>query len=74
MKTLTAFAALALTATIATADPVVFLGCEMTRAENGNYLFKTDPGCVFAGFGNDGTVGGVGVTDAPAEAEADADE
>jgi hypothetical protein len=70
MKTLIAFAALALTATIATADPVVFLGCEMTRADNGNYLFKTDPGCVYnAGFGSDATQ--AGVTDAPAEADAD---
>jgi hypothetical protein len=76
MKTiyaLTATAALMIgfgTASIAS-ETIVFQGCEMTRASNGNYLFKADPGCVFGGFGNDGTVAGVGVTDAPAE---DADE
>lgn len=76
MKTIIALTATAAalmaftTASIASDATVIFQGCEMTRADNGNYLFKTDPGCVYTGFGNDGTVGGVGVTDG----EADADE
>jgi hypothetical protein len=72
MKTiyaLTATAALMIgfgTASIAS-DAIVFQGCEMTRAANGNYLFKTDPGCQFNGIENGF---GIGVGDG----EADADE
>ena len=67
MKTIYALTAI-LAAQFATAalasDAVVFQGCEMTRAANGNYLFKTDPGCQFNGIENGA---GIGVTDgAPA--------
>lgn len=58
--TLTATAAAMIafgTASIASDAPIVFQGCEMTRAENGNYLFKTDPGCEFAGIENGNGIG-----------------
>lgn len=64
MKALAAIAALALTATVATAETVVFQGCEMTKAENSNMLVKVDGGCVYnAGFGSDATQAGVLGTD-----------
>lgn len=60
MKTIFAIAALAMTATIASAETVVFQGCEMTKAENSNMLVKVDGGCVYnAGFGSDATQAGV---------------
>lgn len=72
MKTIYALSATALilmAAGVASAsDKVIFQGCEMTRASNGNYLFKADPGCQFNGIENGA---GIGVNDAPAE---DADE
>lgn len=58
--TLTATAAALMaftTASIASDAPITFQGCEMTRAANGNYLFKTDPGCQFAGIENGNGIG-----------------
>jgi hypothetical protein len=72
MKTiyaLTATAALMIGfGTASIAEAILFQGCEMTRASNGNYLFKSDAGCQFNGIENGA---GIGVNDAPAE---DADE
>jgi hypothetical protein len=66
MKTIIATAALLVSATIATADEkIVFQGCEMTRASNGNYLFKADSGCQFNGIENGAGIG----AEAPAEAD-----
>lgn len=60
MKTIIA-AVLALTATTATATTIG--GCEMTTADNGNYLFKSDNACAFTGVNLSDAFGAKGVTD-----------
>lgn len=71
MKTiyaLTATAALMIafgTASIAS-ETIVFQGCEMKQADNGNYFFKVDAGCQFNGIENGY---GIGVGDGEAAAE-----
>jgi hypothetical protein len=59
MKTIITFAALALTATVASATEVKTLyGCELKKATNGNYYMKADPACLFTGVdGLDGVTG-----------------
>lgn len=68
MKTIYALTAL-LAAQFATAaiasETIVFQGCEMKQADNGNYFFKVDAGCQFNSIENGAGIGAEG----PSEAE-----
>lgn len=66
MKTifaLTASALMLMTAGVASAETKTLFGCEMTKAANGNYFFKTDAGCQFSGINGSDAYG----AEAPAD-------